>query len=182
MNLWYLPADILKYREYKYIMDIIDHFSKWIWSYPLKYKDAYLSLICLKKFIFSFGKCNTLHIDNGLEFKDLLFNNFCAENEIVHKFSKPYTPKSHGAIEAAHKQIKQHLLEEFYNNKKEDFLLEDSLLTIIDFHNNTEHTTTKHKPIDIRDTSNISLINEVNENMKKTVNYAIKYKNLYLLE
>ena len=60
--------------------------------------------------------------------------------------------------------------------------MEDTLLTIIYFHNNTEHTTTKHKPVDLRDTNNMDLINEVNENMKKTITYAIKYKNLYLLE
>ena len=182
MDLWYLPKDMLPYTDYKYVMDIVDHFSKWIWSYPLKNKDAYNSLQCLKKFIYSFGICNTLHTDNGLEFKNLLFDSFCAEKGIKHKFSKPYTPNSHGAVESAHKQIKKYVLEEFYINKKEDFLLEDTLLTIINFHNNTEHTTTKHKPIYLRDTSNRDLINEVNNNMKNTIKYAIKYKNLYLLD
>lgn len=107
MDLWYLPEDMLLYIDYKYIMDIIDHFSKWIWAYPLKSKTTFHSLQTLKNFIFSFGKCNTLHTDNGLEFKNLLFGNFCAENGIVHKFSKPYTPNSHGAIKSAHKQIKK---------------------------------------------------------------------------
>ena len=50
------------------------------------------------------------------------------------------------------------------------------------YDNNTEHTPTKHKPVDLRDTPNMALINEVNENMKKTITAAIKYKNLYLLE
>ena len=60
--------------------------------------------------------------------------------------------------------------------------MQDKLLTIINFNNNTEHTTTKHKPVDLRDTFNIQLINEVNQNMKNTLKYAIKYKNLYLLD
>ena len=67
MNLWYLPEDMLLYTDYKYIMDIIDHFSKWIWAYPLKSKTAYYSLQTLKNFIFSFGKSNTPHTDNGLD-------------------------------------------------------------------------------------------------------------------
>ena len=94
--------------------------------------------------------------------------------ELLHKFSKPYTPNSHGAIESAHKQIKKYILEEFYINKKK-FFMEDTLLTIINFHNNKEHTTTKHKPVDLGDTNNMDLINEANENMKKTITYAIKY-------
>ena len=60
--------------------------------------------------------------------------------------------------------------------------MEDTLLTLINFHNNTEQTTTKYKPVDLRDKNNMDLINEINENMKKTITYAIKYKNLYLLE
>ena len=106
MDICYLPEDMPPYTEYKYVLDIIEHFSKWIWSYPIKFKDAHNALICLKNFIFIIGKCNTLHTDNGLEFKNLLFEKFCAENGICQKFSKPYTPKSPGAVESAHKQIK----------------------------------------------------------------------------
>ena len=51
----------------------------------------------------------------------LWHDNFCKENRILHVFSKPYTPKSHGAVEAAHKQIKNHVLTEFYINNPEDF-------------------------------------------------------------
>ena len=49
----------------------------------------------------------------------------------MHVFSKPYTPKSHGAVEAAHKQIKNHVLTEFYINNPEDFFLEEVLLSVI---------------------------------------------------
>lgn len=34
--LWYFPQDIQAITDYKYVLDIVDHFSKWIWSYPLK--------------------------------------------------------------------------------------------------------------------------------------------------
>ena len=60
--------------------------------------------------------------------------------------------------------------------------MEDTLLTILNFHNNTVHTSTKHKPIDLRDSTNIELINEVNGNMKKVISKSIKYKELYLLD
>ena len=131
MNLWYLFPDMLRYTDFKYVIDIVDHFSKWLWSYPVKNKTAVEALTCFKKFIFSFGRSNKLHTDNGAEFKNTLFDNFCKENGILHVFSKPYTPKSHGAVEAAHKQIKNHVLTEFYINNPEDFFLEEVLLSVI---------------------------------------------------
>ena len=90
MDLWYLPNDIVEITKYKYVIDIIDVFSKWIWSYPVYDKTAASALRCLKKFIFSFGKPNTLHTDNGNEFKNTLIDNFCNSLNIRHIFSKPY--------------------------------------------------------------------------------------------
>lgn len=84
MDLWYLPPDMLKYTDFKYVFDIVDHFSKWLWSYPVKNKTAVEAMTCFKKFIFSFGKPNKLHTDNGAEYKNNLFNNFCKENGILH--------------------------------------------------------------------------------------------------
>ena len=101
----------------------------------------------------------------------------------MHVFSKPYTPKSHGAVEAVHKQIKNHVLTEFYINNPEDFFWgKFCWMNVINFHNNNEHSSTKYKPIDLRDTHDKELIENVNKNMANTINNAIKYKNLYLLE
>ena len=41
-------------------------------TYQVKKKNSYEALQCFKKFVYSFGKCNTLHTDNGLEFKNNL--------------------------------------------------------------------------------------------------------------
>ena len=41
---------------------------------------------------------------------------------------------------------------------------------------------TNYKPIYLRDTRDKELIENVNQNMANTINKAIKYKNLYLLE
>ena len=44
MDLWYIPPDIRIITHYKYIIEIVDHFSKWIWSYPLINKTGIESL------------------------------------------------------------------------------------------------------------------------------------------
>ena len=82
----YLIPDMLKYTDFKYVIDIVDHFSKWLWSCPVKNKTAVEAMTCFKIFIFSFGKHNKLHTDNGSEYKNNLFKNFCKENGILHVF------------------------------------------------------------------------------------------------
>ena len=64
MDLCYLPKEISEVTNYKFVIDIIDHFSKWVWSYPVYEKNAIITLQCFKKFVFSFGKPNRLHTDN----------------------------------------------------------------------------------------------------------------------
>lgn len=107
---------------------------------------------------YSFGKVNRLHTDNGSEFKNLLIENFCNDNNIIHCYSKPYNPKSAGAVEAAHKQIKKLVFEQFYTSIDEQFYLEDALLNAIEYHNNTKHSITLFKPADLKDTIDENII------------------------
>ena len=75
-----------------------------------------------KIYIYSFGCPKKLHSDNGTKFKNLLFSSFYNENNIKQIFSYPYTPKSHGAVEAAHKQLQRFVYDSFYTTKiKNDF-------------------------------------------------------------
>ena len=104
-------------------------------------------------------------------------------NNIKHIYSKPYSPKSNGAVEASHKQIKRLVFDKYYtSNEKEEFDLEDAVLSAVNYHNNTIHSTTKYKPFDLRDTSDLNIINKVNENIKKCIIAALKYKDTYLLD
>ena len=43
-DLWQLQKDISEDTGYKYILDIVDHFSKWYYEYLLKSKDRRRSL------------------------------------------------------------------------------------------------------------------------------------------
>ena len=51
MDIWYLPKDISKASGYSYILDVIDHFSKWLYSFPLKEKAAKEILSNFRKYI-----------------------------------------------------------------------------------------------------------------------------------
>ena len=40
VDLWTLPKEIANATKYKYILDIVDHFSKWYYGYLLYTKEA----------------------------------------------------------------------------------------------------------------------------------------------
>ena len=181
MDIWYLPKDIGLSSGYNYVLDILDHFSKWIFSYGLKEKTGFEVLICLRKFILSFGICKKLQTDNGLEFKNVLINNYCIENNIERIFSPPYHPQSNGSIEAAHKTIQKFVYEEFYINKDKDFNLDEALINANEYHNNSIHYTTLYKPIDIKDLEDNTKIEEIKSNIIKNVGSKIKINNDKLL-
>ena len=150
MDLWFIPKDICVITNYKYVLDIIGHFSKWMWAFPVKNKTKEEILLKLKTFITALEKPKYLYTDNGCKFKNNLLDNYCNENEIIYNYSKPYTPRSAGAVEAVHKQIKRIVMDLYYTNEDKDLSLEEALLKAINYHNYNEHSTTKYKPIDLQ--------------------------------
>ena len=58
--------------------------------------------------------------------------------------------------------------------KKDKFNIEIALEEFIIFHNNTTHSITKRKPIDIKDIEDVEEINEVNFNIIKNMSRKIK--------
>ena len=176
MDLFYLSDDISAKSNYKYVVSIIDHFSKWIWSYAIKEKTAHDCLLFLMHYVYAFGCPKKLHTDNRKEFKNIHFNIFCSDNNIKQVFSKPYNPKSNGCIEASHKEIKQYINAKIYIDEKENFDLNEVLLNAIYTHNNSVHSMTNYKPVDLKDISDPDIINLVKSIMEIKINKKIMQK------
>ena len=128
IDLWYLSEDIAELTGYNYILDIIDVFSKWMWSYPLIHRDSQEILIALRKYLLCFGMCKKIQTDKAYEFRSSIINNFCIENNIERVFSPPYHPQANGAVEAAHKIIEKYVNNYFYTLPKKEFSLETVIL------------------------------------------------------
>lgn len=166
-------------------MDIIDHFSKWSMSYLLKNKESETVLSKIKSFINVNGPCQIFQTDNGLEFNNINLKVYLENLNIKYIRSAPYHPQSNGCYEALHKQIKAFLLEEYKNNKN-NFDIDISIENVIETHNNMIHTSTKYKPIELRDVKDENIINEVITNiinsMQRKLKNVTKYpKNTLLL-
>lgn len=90
----------------KYILTIIDQFSKFCNAYILSNKKADGVLGHVKEFIFINGKCNKIHTDNGKEFCNSLFNKYCIDNGINHICMAPIIHNPKDVWKASIKKIK----------------------------------------------------------------------------
>ena len=177
-DIWTLPKEIASTTKYKYILDIVDHFSKWYYGYLLHTKEAKEILKNIEIFCENFGNPKILQTDNGKEFKNDLLNTYCLNQDIKLIHSSPYHPQTNGACEVTHKEIQKYICNEFISNKK-NFNIEDSLFEIIKIHNNKKHTTTKRIPKDIRDIEDETEIDNIKQEIIKTL--ARKNKNIDII-
>ena len=92
-DMWYLPDKIKENSDYLYCLDIIDHFSKWIFSCMLKNKTAELIMAKFKAFIRENGNCEIFQTDNGKKFNNELLKLYLENNHIKFLRSVPYHPQ-----------------------------------------------------------------------------------------
>ena len=67
---------------YSYVIEIIDHFSKFLKSYPVKENNAKNALLCIKDFCNYIGFPKILQSDNGSEYKNNIIKEYCETNNI----------------------------------------------------------------------------------------------------
>jgi len=118
------PLPITK-NGYRYILAIIDGFSKWTSLIPLKS----LSSINVKKaflyhWISIFGAPEKLHTDRGTHFVNDQIKQMCNEHHIKHSLSSPYYPLGNSVVERQFKTIKDLL---FCTSKENCIDWEESL-------------------------------------------------------
>ena len=155
--------------NYKYIIDCIDHFSKFYWGYLIRDKTANTTLTKIKNFIGINKKPVIVQTDNGLEFKNKSVENFFKDEGIKHIFSRPHHPQTNGCLERYHRELHK-FMKNFLKEKKnfEDKDLEEALDEYIRFHNNSKKSSTKYTPNEIRDLDDEDLINNILKNILKS--------------
>lgn len=125
-----------------YILNILDHFSKFAYSFNQKAKSGKEVLSNLKIFIKKFGKLEIIQVDNGGEFSNKDLDNYCVNNDITLISGAPRHPQSQGAIEAFNNIFKK-LLDILIKHSNGVIDLNDLINKVINMYNNTIHSTTK---------------------------------------
>jgi len=102
------PSPFVSIDNFKYYVIFIDHFSKYVWLYPLKFKYDVSTIFPIFKNLVEnqFNhKIKSFYSNNGGEFIKL--KSYFQNNGIQHLTTPPHTPQHNGLCERKHR----HLLE-----------------------------------------------------------------------
>ena len=132
-------------RGYRYVLVVIDNFSKFGWTVPLKNKNAQTIKDSFENIIISSKrKPNLIETDRGKEFYNNIFQDFLNKNNI-----KLYSRNSsYGAVfaERFNRTIRDLLKRPVFEKGDRKWI--DILSTITKQYNNRIHTSTKLSPKD----------------------------------
>ena len=181
-DLWYLPEYLKGHSNYLYVLDIIDHFSKYCNSYLLNTKEKYEVFTHIREFIEKNGKPNYLVTDNGTEFKNKLLAEYCQDNKIKFLHGLPYRPHSQGVVERLHRIIKKGL-SSYKLKLKKTYNIDYAIAEIVRIKNNTYCRTTKETPNNLFFKEfNEEEIKKINSNILESQKYSNIYKNTFNLK
>ena len=164
----------------RFLLCVIDIFSKYVWVVPLKDKKgisiakAFQSI--LKQ---SNRKPNKIWVGKGSEFYNAYFKKWLRDNDIV-----MYSTHNEGKSVVAERFIRTLKSKIYkYMTSISKNVYTDKLNDIVDEYNNTYHTTIKMKPIDVKDNTYINADKEINnKDPKFKVGDCVrtsKYKNIF---
>ena len=84
----------------RYVLMIIDQFSRWVEMVPLTVQDAEsVARTFFETYVVRFGVPFVLHTDQGRNFDSALVKSFCKLLEITKTRTTPYRPSSNGQVE-----------------------------------------------------------------------------------
>ena len=164
-NIWGADlADMQLLSKYnkgiRFLLCVIDIFSKYAWVVPLKDKKCVSIATAFQSILKqSNRKPNKIWVGKGFEFYNASFKKCLRVNDIV-----MYSTNNEGKSVVAERFIRT-LKSKIYKYKtsisKNGYI--DKLNDIVDEYNNTYHTTIKMKPIDVKDNTYINTDKETND-------------------
>ena len=86
MDIMYLPNPTLN-KNYKYLLTCIDVYSRYAFAKPLKNKTGDEIFTAFKEMIKEYGSPKNINVDEGKEFTNKTFQNYCENNDIDLWFS-----------------------------------------------------------------------------------------------
>jgi transposase InsO family protein len=149
----------------KYILVVVDIFSKYVWLRPLRQKTGDAVAQLFSGLYYDGFVPKILHTDNGSEFQNQELADLNKIFNIETRFGEPYKSTSQGAVERANGTIKTTLYKMFTESGETNW---DELLPDIQFaYNTTVHTTHNLTPHQVQ--FGVDITNQV-ANYKSEIN------------
>ena len=160
-------------NNYRYILTVVDLFSKKAWAVPLKTKFADEIVEGLKQVFAANGKTPTiLQSDNGGEFANAQIDNFLKEKKVKSIHSLAYKPTSQGAVERFNQTLKHLIYAQFslYGTKK----WTDVLPELLKNYNSSVHSTTNRTPDELHASASKQVRRRTIRRIKAKARMAVK--------
>ncbi|WVZ53010.1 LOW QUALITY PROTEIN: hypothetical protein U9M48_004003, partial [Paspalum notatum var. saurae] len=107
-----------------YVLVVVDDFSRFSWVFFMQFKDEafrFVRNLVLSLRNESHKAMRAMRSDNGGEFKNSRFENFCRDLGLEHQFPSPYTPPQNGVVERKNRtlvEMAQTMLDEHRNPRR----------------------------------------------------------------
>lgn len=161
---------------YKYILTVIDCFSKYAWGLPLKNKTSD-SIVDAFKIIFKERKPEKLQTDKGREFVNKPFLDFLKKHN-VHFFTSQDDIIKCSIVERFNRTLKSKIFKYFTFKNTKRYL--DVLPEIVNTYNKTVHRSTKYRPVDVNLDNKSSVFNNLydGKSMRELLKNKMKNSNM----
>ncbi|MDI9312367.1 MAG: DDE-type integrase/transposase/recombinase [Limnohabitans sp.] len=172
-------ADIVDMQEfsrynngYKYILTVIDVFSKFAFAKPLKTKSSKEVLLNFKR-IFKTRKPLKIQTDNGKEFKNNDLLNYLKSENIIFFTSNNFTIKC-TVVERLNRTLKSKMWKYFTAKGTRKWV--DVIDKIIQGYNNSFHRSIQCKPIDVTEDNTEQIFKKLYgfDNLRELLKSTIK--------
>ena len=170
-----------KNKGIKYLLCVIDLYSKYAFVIPLKDKKGISILNAFDKLIKQYNrKPNKIWVYQGGEFYNNIFKKWLSDNDII--MYSTYNEGKSVVAERFIRTLKSKLYKHMTAIGKNVYY--DVLDYVVNKYNNTKHSTIKMKPTDVRDNNNKRVY--IDEHNKKRSRFKVgdrvrisKFKNIF---
>lgn len=133
-------------KNYKYILTVVDIFSKYAWTIALKTKTGKEVTDAMKSILIGGNVPKNIHSDQGTEFYNSQFQKLMQEYHINHYST--FSVKKAAMCERLIRTLKQKLWKKMHFRGSYNWI--DLIDGVVQDYNNTKHHTIKMKPKDVR--------------------------------
>lgn len=142
-------------KGYKYILVVINAFSKYIWAVPIKNKSATTVTTAFKSILSKLQeKPKNLQTDQGTEFYNSSFNNLMKLYNINHYST--YSTKKASIVERVIRTLKSMMWKHFSLQGK--YVWVNELQNIVKKYNTTKHRTIQMRPADVNNNNELLVL------------------------
>ncbi|WVZ89700.1 hypothetical protein U9M48_036069 [Paspalum notatum var. saurae] len=102
------PARVASVSGKWYVLVVVDDFSRFSWVFFMEFKDEAFGFVLdlvLRLRNESHKTMRAIRSDNGGEFRNSRFKNFCHDLGLEHQFSYPYNPPQNGVVERKNRTL-----------------------------------------------------------------------------